>query len=66
MILLFSFSVVLTLCDPRDCSMPGFLGLHHLPELAQSHVHGVCDAIQSSHLCHPLLLLPSQHQGLSQ
>ena len=28
-----------TLCDPMDCSMPGFPVLHHLPELAQTHVH---------------------------
>ena len=27
----------LTLCDPRDCSMPGFLVLHHLQEFAQTH-----------------------------
>ena len=26
------------LCDPIDCSMPGFPVLHHLPELAQTHV----------------------------
>ena len=26
-----------TLCDPMDCSMPGFPVLHHLPELAQTH-----------------------------
>ena len=31
-----------------DCSTPGFLILHHLPELAQTHVHGVGDAIQPS------------------
>ena len=48
-----------TLCDPRDCSTPGFPVLHHLPELAQTHVHWVSDAIQPSHLCCPLLLLPS-------
>ena len=29
----------LTLCDPRDCSMPGFSVLHHLPEFAQTPVH---------------------------
>ena len=29
----------LTLCDPRDCSMPGFHVLHCLPEFVQSHVH---------------------------
>ena len=28
-----------TLCDPIDCSMPDFAVLHHLPELAQTHVH---------------------------
>ena len=29
----------LTLCDPMDCSTIGFPVLHHLPELAQTHVH---------------------------
>ena len=38
-----------TLCDPTDCSMPGFPVLHHLPELAQTRVHGVGDVIQPSH-----------------
>ena len=38
-----------TLCDPMDCSKPGFLVLHHLPELAQTHVHWVTDAIHPSH-----------------
>ena len=28
-----------TLCDPMDCSTPGFPLLHHLPELAQTHVN---------------------------
>ena len=37
------------LCDPMDCTTPGFPALHHLPELAQTHVHRVGDAIQSSH-----------------
>ena len=36
----------LTLCDPMDCSMPGFPVPHHLPEFAQVHVHWVSDAIQ--------------------
>ena len=31
-----------------DCSTPGFLVLHHLPELAQTHVHWVGD-------CHPTI-----------
>ena len=38
-----------TLCDPMDCSMPGFPVHHQLPELAQTHVHQVSDAIQPSH-----------------
>ena len=33
------------LCDPMDCSMPGFLAHHPLPKLAQIHVHWVGDAI---------------------
>ena len=28
-----------TLCDPTDCSMPGFPVHHQLPELTQTHVH---------------------------
>ena len=39
----------LTLCDPMDCSTPGFPVHHQLPELAQTHVHQVGDAIQPSH-----------------
>ena len=45
----FSRSVLLTLCDPMDCSMPGFPVHHQLPELTQTHVHRVSDAIQPSH-----------------
>ena len=47
-----------TLCDPMDCSTPGFPVLHYLPEFAQTHVLWVDDAIQPSH---PLSLpsLPS-------
>ena len=30
----------LTLCDPMDCSTPGFTVLHHLPEFAQTHILG--------------------------
>ena len=37
-----------TLCDPMDCSMPGFPVHQQLPELAQTHVHLVSDAIQPS------------------
>ena len=39
----------MTLCDPVNCSTPGFPIHHHLPELAPSHVHRICDAIQPSH-----------------
>ena len=42
----------LILCDPMDCSMPGFPVHHQLPELTQSHVHRVGDVIHPSH---PLL-----------
>ena len=37
-----------TLYDPMDCSTPAFPILHHLPELAQTHVHWVGGAIQPS------------------
>ena len=35
-----------TLFDPMDCSMPGFPVLHHVLQLAQTHVHWVGDALQ--------------------
>ena len=47
------------LCGPMDCSTPGFPVLHHLPELAQTRVHWVGDAIQPSHPLSPLLPLSS-------
>ena len=60
---LFQFSSVaqlcLTICDPMNCSMPGFPDHHQLPDPTQTHVPRVSDAIQPSH---PLLspsLLPS-------
>ena len=58
-----------TLCDLRDCSMPGFPVLHYLPKLSQTHVHRVGDAIQPS--CprsspSPPAFNLSQHQGLLQ
>ena len=34
------------LCDPMDCSTPGFPLLYHLLELAHTHVHWISDAIQ--------------------
>ena len=57
------------ICDPMDCSTPGFHVLHYLLELAQTHVHWISDAIQPAH---PLLSPSppafnlSQHQGLFQ
>ena len=39
-----------TLCDSMDCSMPGFPVHHQVPELTQTHVHQVSDAIQPFHL----------------
>ena len=39
-----------TLCHRTDYSPPGFPVLHQLPELAQTHIHQVNDAIQPSHL----------------
>ena len=59
----------LTLCDLTDCSIPGFPVHHQLPELAQTHVHLVGDAIQSSHPLSspsPPAFSLSQHQGLFQ
>ena len=56
----------LNLCDPVDCSTPGFPAHHQFPELAQTHVS---DAIQPSHPLSspsPPALNLSQHQGLFQ
>ena len=41
------WSYQLTLCNPMDCSMPGFPVHHQLLVLAQTQVHRVSDAIQS-------------------
>ena len=59
----------LTLCNLMDCSTPGFPVHHQLPELAQTHVHQVRDAIQPSHPLSspsPPALNIFQHQGLFQ
>ena len=55
-----------TLCNPMDCSMPGLLVHHQLPEFTQTYVHWVSDAIQPSHpLSSPSLTFSlAQHQGL--
>ena len=68
------FSSVLSLsrvrlCDPMDCSTPGFPVHHQLPDLAQTHVHRVDDAIQPFHPLSspsPPALSLSQHQSLFQ
>ena len=63
----------LTLCHPMDCSTPGFCVHHQLPELAQTHVHQVGDAIQQSYPTISSSVIPfsfcrhfPQHQGLFQ
>ena len=38
-----------TLCDPMDCSTPGFPVHHQLPEPAQTPIRRVSDVIQPSH-----------------
>ena len=43
----------LTLCDPINCSTPGFPVLRYLQEFAQTHFHWVIDAIQPSHHLSP-------------
>ena len=58
-----------TLCNPMDCSTPGFPVHRQLLELAQTHVHQVSDAIQPSHplsFPSPPAFNLSQHQGLFQ
>ena len=57
-----------TLCNPMDCSTPGFPVHHQLPELTETHVHRVSNAIKPSQLLSspsPTFNL-SQHQGLFQ
>ena len=56
-----------TLCNPMDCSIPGFPVHHQLLELAQTHVHRVGNAIQPSRpLSSPSPAFSlSQHQGFS-
>ena len=71
--MLFQFSSVTqscpTVCDPIDCSTPGFPVHHQLLEPTQTHDYWVRDGIQPYH---PLLLPSppafslSHHQGLFQ
>ena len=54
------------LCDPMDCSTPGFPVLHYLLEFAQTHVRWVSEAIQPSHPLppsFPFVFSLFQHQG---
>ena len=53
-----------TLCDPMDCSTPGFPIHHQLLELTQTRV--IKSVMPSNHLilCSPLLLLPSIFPGI--
>ena len=65
----FQFSSVTqscpTLCYPMDCSMPGLPVHQQCPELAQTHVHWVGDAIQPScPLLSPSLLALNLSQNL--
>ena len=66
-----SFSSVVQSCltpyDSMDCSTPGFPVHHQLPELTQTQIHRVSDAIQPSHPLwspSPPAFNLSQHQGL--
>ena len=55
-----------TLCNPMDCSTPGFPVHQQLLEPTQTHVHCVSDAIQPSHPLSspsPPAFSLSQHQG---
>ena len=66
-LLLSSVQFSPTVCYLMDCSTPGFPVHPQLPELIQTHVHRIGDAIKPSHplsshhliLSHPLLLLPA-------
>ena len=56
-----------TLCNPMNRSTPGLPVHHQLPEVTQTHVHQVSDAIQPSHpqpSPSPPAPNPSQHQSL--
>ena len=53
-----------TLCDLMDCSTPGFPVHHQLPELAQTHVYWVGDAIQPSTIVIIFILPEGEDQPL--
>ena len=68
-VLQFSHSVVFDSLQPHGLQHASFPVHHQLPELTQTHIHQVGNAIQSSH---PLLspsppaFNPSQYQGFFQ
>ena len=57
-----------TLCDPMDCSTPGFSVLHYFLEFAETHVRWISDDIQPSHPLSPAspALNRPQNRGLFQ
>ena len=56
--------VRLTLCDPMDCSTPGFLSITNSPNFLK--LMSMESVMPSNHLilCHPLLLLPSIYPSI--
>ena len=59
----------LILCDPTDCSTPGFPVYYQLLEFVQTNVHRVGDAIQPSHPLSspsPLAFNLFRHQSIVQ
>ena len=65
----FSCSVMSDSLQLMACSTPGFQVHHQLPELSQTHVHWINDAIQLSHSLSspsPPTFNLSQHRGLFQ
>ena len=57
------------LCNPKNCSIPGFSVHHCLLEFPQTYVQWISDAIKPAHCLFslsPLALSISQHQGLFQ
>ena len=56
-----------TLCSLMNCTKPGFLAFHYLPEFAQTNFHWVNNTIQPSHPLSPLsspAINLSPHQDL--
>ena len=57
----------LTLCDPMNHGTTGLPVHHQLPEITQTDIHQVGDAIQPSHhlsFPSPSAPSPSRHQGV--